>query len=223
VDILRTVIKRLVIRILIGFSALILFYLVCGALACLPGLLLLSPGQTTTMGGITTLQDAVDACRRSGLEGWELVEHAQKIVAHKFTYSRRNSWESPRTAFARGRGFCVQQALALKAIYDELGIKARAVHGRGDFMGMHIHGVWEPGGNFNHSWLEVTVQGRSLYVCPGSVENAPGKLDFHITGKVKDYTPILHTLSFPGYIIVNAVRDFKSTRFRRETYNTTTT
>jgi hypothetical protein len=211
----RIICKKFLARILLGFSVLVLLYVFCGILACIPGLILLPPGQTTIIGGITTLDDAVAACRTSGLEGWELVEYAQKITAHKYTYSRRNSWESPGKSFSRGWGFCVQQALALKAIYDELGIVSEIVHGRGDFPAALIHGVLEPGGNFNHSWLEVTVQGESLYVCPGSVHNSPGKLHFRITGKVKNYTPILHYLSYPGFIIVNAARDFKSTQLRR--------
>jgi Transglutaminase-like superfamily len=79
------------------------------------------------MDGITTILDAVAACRRSGRTGWELVAYAQQLVAHKFTYSRLNTWDTPARAFERGRGYCEQQALALKAIYDALGIQTRPV------------------------------------------------------------------------------------------------
>ena len=62
--------------------------------------------------------------------------------------------------------------------------------------------------------LIVTVTGESQYVCPGSVDNSPGKLGFKITGEVKPYTRLMHLLTFSGAIIVNAVRDFRHTRFR---------
>jgi transglutaminase-like putative cysteine protease len=80
-----------------------------------------------TIDGVTTITDAVAACNRSGLTGWELVAYAQHLVARKFTYSRLNTWDSPTRAFERGRGYCEQQALALKAIYDALGIQTRPV------------------------------------------------------------------------------------------------
>jgi hypothetical protein len=48
-----------------------------------------------------------------------------KLVARKFTYSRLNTWDTPPRAFVRGRGHCEQQALALKAVYDALGIQTR--------------------------------------------------------------------------------------------------
>jgi hypothetical protein len=202
-------------KVLLVFTGFILIYSLCVGLACIPGLLLLSGEETSAVDGVTTIEEAVRACQESGRTGWALVEYAQKLTARKFTYSRRNSWESSEKAFARGQGYCVQQALALRKIYDKLGIDARVVRGRGNFPESIIHGIREPAGNFNHAWLEVTIAGESKYVCPGNVENAPGKLDFKITGKVRPYTNLMHFVTFSGAIIVNAARDFDKTRYRK--------
>lgn len=207
--------KRIFHKALLIPAGFVLIYSLCVGLACIPGLLLLPKEKMTTIDGITTLEDAVRACAELGHTGWDLVEHAQKLTARKFTYSRRNSWESPEKAFARGQGYCVQHALALKKIYDKLQIDAEVVHGRGAFPEAIIHGVKEPGGNFNHAWLEVTIAGESRYVCPGNEDNAPGKLGFTIMSKVKPYTSVMHFFTFSGAIIVNAARDFNNTRFRR--------
>jgi len=82
------------------------------------------PGRVS-MDGIITIDDAVAACQRTKLEGWDVVAYVQQLVARKFTYSRLNTWETPSRAFERGMGYCEQQALALKKIYDRLGITAR--------------------------------------------------------------------------------------------------
>ena len=50
--------------------------------------------------GIETVDDAVEACRCTGLSGWELVTHAQCLVYRKFAcYSCRNLWDTPAQAF----------------------------------------------------------------------------------------------------------------------------
>lgn len=84
------------------------------------------PGRVS-MSGITTIDDAGGACRRTKLEGSSLVAYAQHLVASTFTYSRLNTWETPSRAFERGMGYCDQQVAALKKIYDRLGIVSRPV------------------------------------------------------------------------------------------------
>src|SRR6185436_21085784 len=77
--------------------------------------------------GITSIhaiKDAIEVCKRTRLTGWALVAYAQYLVARKMTYSRHNIWPSPSHAFEIGAGYCQQQALALKQIYDALGIRA---------------------------------------------------------------------------------------------------
>jgi transglutaminase-like putative cysteine protease len=131
------------------------------------------------MDGITTIPDAVAACRRTGLAGWELVAYAQQVVARKFTYSRLNTWDMPARAFERGRGYCEQQALALKAIYDTLEIQARPVFAvRCAFPSKTVDGVRWSGGVSGHAWLRVRIGDEERDVCPGSVENTPGRTQF---------------------------------------------
>jgi len=86
----------------------------------LPLLRRLPSQKKVSLDGITTLEEAVAACRRSGLTGWELVEYAQKLVARKMTYSRLNSWDTPSRAFERGMGYCLHSSQALHKIYRKL-------------------------------------------------------------------------------------------------------
>ena len=37
------------------------------------------------MDGITTIDDAIAACRHTHLQGWDLVAYAQHLAASKFT------------------------------------------------------------------------------------------------------------------------------------------
>jgi len=105
-----------------------------------------------SMDGITTIDDAVEACRRTHLQGWDLVAYAQNLAAQKFTYSRLNTWDTPSRAFERGMGYCEQQALALKKIYDKLGIETRPVIAiRCKFPAKVVDGMPSPGGIGGHA------------------------------------------------------------------------
>ena len=100
--------------------------------------------------GIVTLDDAVAACRRSGLDGWDLVAYAQRLVYRKFTfYSCRNLWDTPAAAFRRGMGYCTQYNLALKQILDRLGFDVRAV------FSLRVRVAEDPDWTMGHTWLRV--------------------------------------------------------------------
>jgi hypothetical protein len=86
--------------------------LVLTILAAVPALLLLPAAWAlrgrgrAVLDGIRTLDEAVTACRRSGLSNWELVAFAQQLVYRKFTHcSCRNLWDTPAGAFRRGMGY----------------------------------------------------------------------------------------------------------------------
>ena len=143
------------------------------------------PGRVS-MDGITTIDDAVEACRRTHLHGWDLVAYAQHLAARKFTYSRLNTWDTPSRAFERGMGYCEQQALALKHIYDRLGIESRGVLAfRCTFPAGVIDGIPWPGGVSGHAWLRVRIGDEELDVCPGSASNRPGVTQFEILSTVR--------------------------------------
>jgi hypothetical protein len=160
------------------------------------------------LGDVMTIGDAVEVCRRSGLQGWELVAYAQHLVARKFTYSRLNTWDTPARAFARGRGYCEQQALALKRIYDRLGIVCMPVFSLGCvFPPKLVDGMPWPGGRTGHAWLRVTLGGEARDVCPGSVDNRPGVTQFAVVSPVYHWYPWLRPFTHLGSSIENIRRD----------------
>lgn len=199
-------------KLLIGLSglgaagAVILFWLNLSMLRRLP-----KPGRVC-LDEVTTLDDAVAVCRRTSLVGWDLVAYAQHLTTRKFTYSRLNTWESPSRAFERGRGFCQQQALALKKIYDGLGIKARPVYAtRCRFEPKVVDGISWPGGISGHTWLRVQLENQERDVCPGSVNNRPGQVHFEILSPVRPLYIWLQPLWHLFSAIENIRRDMLGT------------
>lgn len=179
----------------------------------IPMLRRLPKQSRVTMDGIRTIDDAVEACRRTKLQGWELVAYAQNLAARKFTYSRLNTWDTPSRAFERGMGYCEQQALALKKIYDELGIETRPVFCmRCKFPGKVVDGVYWPGGISGHAWLRVRIGDEERDVCSGSVKNTPGVTHFEILAKVHNWYPLLRPFTHVGSSIENIRRDMMAQR-----------
>lgn len=170
------------------------------------------PGRVS-MDGVMTIDDAVEACRRAGLQGRELVAYAQNLAARKFTYSRLNTWDSPSRAFERGMGYCEQQTLALKRIYDRLGIEARPVFAlRCTFPAAVIDAMPWFGGISGHSWLRVRIGDEELDVCSGSVNNTPGVTQFEVLSKVHNWYPWLRPFTHLGSCIENIRRDMMARR-----------
>jgi hypothetical protein len=202
-------VRKLVLAFLgLGVASVIaLFLLTLPLLRRLP-----KPGRVSK-DGITTIEDAVEACRQTQLRGWDLVAYAQQLVARKFTYSRLNTWETPSRAFERGMGYCEQQALALKKIYDRLGIAARPVFSlRCKFPAKVVDGVPWPGGISGHAWLRVRIADEELDVCPGSVSNRPGVTHFEILWKARTWHPWLRPFTHLGSSMENIRRDMVARR-----------
>lgn len=163
------------------------------------------PGRVA-LNGVTTIEEAAEACRQTGLGGWELVAYAQELAARKFTYSRLNTWESPSRAFERGRGFCQQQALALLQIYDRLGLAARPVYAfRCRFGSKEVDGIPWPGGISGHVWLRVKVGGEERDVCPGATTNRPGRVNFEVLSAVRPLWPWLK----PWWHLFSAIENIR--------------
>ena len=166
-----------------------------------------------SMDGITTIDDAVKACKRTHLQGWDLVAYAQNLAAKKFIYSRLNTWDTPSRAFERGMGYCEQQALALKKIYDKLGIETRPVIAtRCKFPAKVVDGMPSPGGIGGHAWLRVRIGDEELDVCPGSVKNTPGVTQFKVLSKVLTWQPWMRPFTHVGSSIENIRRDMVARR-----------
>lgn len=188
------------------------------SLLTLPLLRRLPKQSHVALNGITTLDDAVEACQRTHLHGWAMVEYAQSLVARKFTYSRLNTWDTPARAFERGMGYCEQQALALKYIYDKLGIESRPVFAlRCKFRPQVIDDMLWPGGISGHAWLRVRMGNKEVDVCPGSISNIPGVTQFEVLSTVYPWYPWLRPLTHFGSSVENIRRDMLARRaFRRE-------
>ena len=194
--------------VLFMLSIIVLPLAVALYLYTLPGVRRLPRQSRSSLDGVTSIQDAAAACCRSGLQGWDLVAYAQNLAARKFSYSRRNPWDSPPRAFERGLGYCQQQALALKMIYDRLGIRSQPVYAlKCSFPPKVVHDIQEPGGISSHTWLEVTLEGESRYVCSGDKRNRPGIVHFEILSDVRPLSPWMRPFSHLGSIIENARRD----------------
>jgi energy-coupling factor transporter transmembrane protein EcfT len=160
------------------------------------------------MDGVTTVEDAITNCRATGLLGWDLVAYAENLTASKFTYSHKNLWDSPSTAFKYGQGYCLQQALALKDIYDGLGVECRVVYAsRCRFPAERKEGFLTPTYTVGHAWLQVQVDGNKLDVCTSNIENAPGRLNFEVLSEVRNMPPPLRPLANIALALDNILRD----------------
>jgi len=200
-------------NILLAFTAIVTAAVVALSVLSIQLLRRLPKQRRVSMDGVTSIDDAVEACRRTHLQGWDLVAFAQTLVARKFTYSRLNTWDTPSRAFERGMGYCEQQALALKKIYNRLGIKSRAVFAlRCTFPGKEVDGMPSPGGVSGHAWLRVRFGDEECDVCPGSVKNTPGVTHFEIRSKVRTWQPWMRPLTHLGSSIENIRRDMMARR-----------
>jgi hypothetical protein len=153
----------------------------------LPGALRLGKTRSTIQDGVVTIDDAIAACRASGLSGWALVTFAQNLVRRKFAiYTIRNVWDSPARAFEHGMGYCSQYNLALKQILDGLGFQTRAV------FCPRVRSLADDRWAMGHTWLRVTIDGEERDVCAGQLENRPGHNRF---------MPLLPVLPAPGPVL----------------------
>ena len=198
-------------KLVLAFTGLGVASAVAIYLLTIPLLRRLPKPSRVSVDGITTIDDAVEACRRTQLHGWDLVAYAQNLAARKFTYSRLNTWDTPSRAFERGMGYCEQQVLALKHIYDQLGIEARPVFAlRCTFPATVVDGVLSPEGVSGHAWLRVRIGDEELDVCSGSVNNKPGVTHFEILSKVHTWQPWLRPFTHLGSSIENIRREYQA-------------
>ncbi len=202
------------------FKKMLLAFAGIGAAGCfavflltLPLLRRLPKPSHVSLDGVMTIDDAVEACRQTHLQGWDLVAYAQNLAARKFTYSRLNTWDTPSRAFERGMGYCEQQALALKKIYDRLGIETRPVFAlRCQFPAKVVDGMPSPGGIGGHAWLRVRIGDEELDVCSGSVKNKPGVTQFKVLSRVLSWQPWMRPFTHVGSSIENIRRDIVARR-----------
>ncbi|MBL8968429.1 MAG: hypothetical protein JNG85_15600 [Spirochaetaceae bacterium] len=162
---------------------------------------------------IATIAEAIAWLRGRGLPGLELVREAQRLVAAKMIYSRRNNWDTAERAFASGAGYCQQSAGALLLILRGLDLEARMVQCvRNEFPPRDLHEYRTAGGTCGHAWLRVRVAGEEFDVCPGDPANEPGKIHFRILGRVTPYRGLARVFGHFGSALLNTWWDRRARR-----------
>jgi len=108
------------------------------------------------------LEEAAAGVASLGLSGWPLVDAARQVVHDRFrSYSCLSWWESPATAFARRRGYCVQYNGALAAVLRGQGLDCRLVHA------FRVRDLDDPSWRMGHVWVQVRHDGEVRDVCAG--------------------------------------------------------
>lgn len=139
------------------------------------------------------LTEAAAACRATGLGGWDLVDHATRLVGARFsTYSVLHPWESPAVAFRRRRGYCTQYNGALAIILRELGLQAWLVYAR------RVRFDDQPDWALGHTWVRVRVDGDVRDVCARSLGNRAGRVGFVPVGRVRRLNGTVRVLAATG-------------------------
>lgn len=137
--------------------------------------------------GIDTIPDAVEHCRQQPLQGWDLVEYAQHLVTAKFAYfSALHLWETPALAFHNGRGYSSQYNTALAQLLEALGFRAQLVHA--SRVRLDDNPWWQVG----HTWVQVSIDGKTLDVCASDTGNAPGRVHFVPVSHIHRFSAITY-------------------------------
>jgi hypothetical protein len=126
------------------------------------------------------LAEAAAVCRATDLAGWNLVDHAMRLVSVQFsTYSVLHPWESPEAAFRRGRGFCTQYNGALAIILLELKLQAWLVYAP------RVRFDDQPDWTLGHTWVRVRIDGDVRDACARSLHNTAGRVHFEPIDRVR--------------------------------------
>jgi hypothetical protein len=155
--------------------------------------------------GVVSLEGAYRLCKRTNLQGWELVDFATRLVHDKFRiYSVRNLWDTPALAFKYGMGYCTQYNLALAQLLRRLGFAVQPV------FTLEIQSDSDPEWQMGHTWLQVAVDGEMRDVCAGHAENKAGAVDFRPLSKVYPGTPPALLASHLGVIWFAGVLEWRA-------------
>ena len=170
-------------------------------LYALPATLSLAAGRRPGLEELS-LEEAAAQLTATGSTGWDLVEAARALAADRMQYCRRNSFDSPATAFQRGYGYCVQQAYALADLLRKLGIEARVVQAfRNRFPDGTVGG---------HAWVRATVDGEDRDIDLIFYDAETGELTFTSLTRVTNHSPLFKLVTQLGEAAVNAHRYYRT-------------
>jgi transglutaminase-like putative cysteine protease len=150
-----------------------------------------------------TIEEAAVRLRQSGVQGWDLVEEARLLVGDRMAYSRRNGFDSYKTAFRRGYGYCEQKAFALAGLLQQLGFDARPVHSRRNLFP-------DRDAPTGHAWVRVSYNGQTREIDPEYQDPATGEFLFEPLGEAREYSLAFRVLARWGSTIVNAHRYYRT-------------
>lgn len=143
---------------------------------------ILSNGREPAM----TINEAICICRKTNKVGLDLVTFAQQFLHRNMAYSYTNSWDMPRMAFRKGRGYCWQQAKVLQSLLRALGFSCHMVYAtQNAFPAKEYEGVYVKECISGHVWCRVRHNGVELDVCPGNEHNEQGKIHFTPISRVR--------------------------------------
>lgn len=189
----------LILTIVLGLIGVVLL---SPFLYVLPATLSLPRGKRPGLEALT-IEEAAVRLRRSGAEGWDLIEEARLLVGDRMVYCRRNGFDSHRKAFRRGYGYCEQSAFALAELLQQIGFDARPVHSeRNRFPDRE-----SPTG---HSWVRVFYGGGTRDIDPRHQDPATGKFLFEPGDDVREYSPAFRIMARWTCPIVNACRYYRT-------------
>ena len=170
-------------------------------LYALPATLSLPAGRRLGIEALT-LEEAARQLAATGKTGTALVEAARAFVAERMVYCRRNSFDSPATAFQRGYGYCTQQAYALVELLARLEVEVQPVYAfRNRFADGTVGG---------HTWVRVTVDGEAWDIDSLFYDAVTGDLIFTPLTGVHSHTPLFKWVTKWGEAAVNAHRYYRT-------------
>ena len=185
----------------VALAGFLVLLIVGAMLYALPATLSLPRGPRPGVEKLT-LEAATVRLRTSGLEGWQLVEAARRLVGERMAYCRRNSFDSYRKAFRRGYGYCQQQAYALRHLLRALGFEADVVQAlRNRFPDGEVSG---------HAWVRVVYRGQSRDVDPRHQDPEDGSLQFDSLSPVTRMAFAFRLFSGWGCTAANAYRYYRT-------------
>jgi hypothetical protein len=192
---------RSVFLIVVGLVSFLMLVVLGVMLYALPATVSLPGGPRPGVKELT-IDDAAERLSQTDLDGWDLIEKARLLVGERFSYCRRNSFDSYRKAFQRGYGYCQQEAYALAALLRKLGFDARPVHCEHcDFASKEDTG---------HAWVQVVYGGGVYDIDSKYMDHVQGELLFQTNSSVRRYTPLFRLLAGLGCTAANAYRYYKT-------------
>jgi hypothetical protein len=132
-------------------------------------------------------------------------------------YSYDNSFDMPFNAFKKGKGYCWQQARSLQKILYLLGFNCNLVYAvKNRIPETQFEGIKVKAHISGHVWCRVNINDIEKDVCPGNIDNKPGKVHFTPLSKIKKYNWIISLGCYFGSAYVNHKRlmEIKKTKLK---------